>query len=753
MLYAVNTPDGGKCFTSWNETKPYISDPKIKYESFISKDEALRYLKAPETFRGIIPDVKSIECRFIKTISYNKGVVKAVYKTESGEVLCKGLALPQNKHLTYAFTGRYEKDEYGLCFVVTDHMVITFDDILSFLKSGTIKGIGKKTAVKIYNEFKDDSLDVIENEPNKLTKIEGISSKKADNINKEYKRSKNDHLFIGYLNNFGICAKYVPMIKKLLKDTYGTGSFDTFKENPYIICNIPQLSFEEADAIAKKEGVNLSTYDRFIACAMYVLRKNEKSGNTGMEVQDFGRRLLRILGEENFSKKEINKNINRLVKKGIVKVYNLKGEQFVFLSSVVVIEETTAKNILRVLNDKRNTLPYEMPFNITIDDVQEKAVRSALDNPLSIITGSPGTGKTTIIKVINQLYEYLYPKNERIFLAPTGKAARKIEEATGQKAKTAHSFLRLFEGRDDKEDVKINDALVVVDEFSMCDSLLAYHLFNAIRDNCTVVIVGDKDQLPSVGAGAVLSDMIESGIIPTVSLTHIYRQDDTSSIYLNAQKVNNGKGDFIVDNAFHMTQCNSLETAKNEMIEEYLRMVGKYGVENTMCLCPYKENTAGVKQMNKFLQHMVNNNTEYVEGNNECFRVGDPVMYLKNTKDASNGDIGVVTELSENSVNIKINNKDVKIDDFSLITLCYAMSVHKAQGSESDGVIFTLMEDHSAFLYRKIPYVAISRAKKEFSLFCQKEAIAKALNNKGEVKRITLLEYFLKYNSGQFVEV
>lgn len=383
---------------------------------------------------------------------------------------------------------------------------------------------------------------------------------------------------------------------------------------------------------------------------------------------------------------------------------------------------------------------------------------------MTVIDGGPGTGKTTDINYIQKVHKELFPDMEIIFLAPTGRAARRITESTGCNAHTIHSYLHLTrDAKIDENEVLFNDALIIVDEFSMVDIHVAYMLFHAVAKNCRMVLVGDTDQLPSIGPGSVLRDVIKSGAFPVSNLKKIYRTGKDTQIYANAKRIKDTDPELKESNDYKIFDCNSMEDVRNMMVERVVALTQKYGLGNVMCLCPYWEHTAGINDMNALLQEKFNppaSNKIEVKHKGFVFREGDYVMQIHvNTEDASNGDVGFITKIIFNEespqIYVNMNKKEIcyEKDDLDLLVHAYATSVHKSQGSEAKACVFTLMPFHRGMLYYNIPYVAVSRGKQEVDFCGSRQAMKDAILNREKGVRISALRYFLMRASGQFINM
>ena len=610
----------------WGKSAVYKSFPDNEYEA------ANKFLNsAPvainEFGHGYIPsdlkaDIVYGRYKFDRCPEQENGFSVRVYEGKNKErVTCRGFMLPDNERVLYAFSGKYIKDKkYGYQFEVEsfDECVAdTKDGIVAYLSSGVIKGIGSQKAEAIYEKFGDQTLEVIEKDPDKLLSIKGISKKKLEKIKSSYIENKGARQIVSFLLKYGISPKLSTKLYKV----FGGSALERVKENPYILCQVHGLTFLDADRVAKDLKFDMNSSARTEACMMYVLQKNEYDGeirgSTAMELQHFGNEVYSIIGSD-VSKNTINEETCSLIKAHKLRVRRMEGKQYIFSQHAFQREYDIAENIIRIRDEAKKTSidevivlkhlkALEIHYGITLDDIQKTAVVEALLNNIVVITGSPGTGKTIDTRFINECYKSLFPKNGRIFLAPTGRAARKITEATGEEAYTVHSYLHIYDEDPMPEDkIEISDSLVLIDESSMIDVNVAHALFDAIGNGCTVVIVGDIDQLPSVGPGAVLRDIIESDVIPVIRLQKIYRQDEDAEICINAKKIKEGNTDIREGKDFHFIECSRMEDIKNAMAVQYVKDVDKYGLGNVFCLCPYIEHVAGVNDMNKCLQDLIN---------------------------------------------------------------------------------------------------------------------------------------------------
>ena len=708
--------------------------------------------------------------------SKDSGFVIGKYKSkEQGQVVCVGNALPQRKGITYYFLAKKTYNQYGTRYSVESFQQKIDDTesgIVGFLSCGIFSGIGEKLAQRIYDEFQKETLTILENSPERLTEVKGISKKKSEEIAAVYRRNKTVQDLVVYLASKGFPTKCATDLVR----EYGEHAASVIKKNPYLLCKIPRITFEMVDSMAKSEGREMDNPMRFRACLHAAFLAEEMEGNTGAELGTLQNRIFSMLctpqchdfPNSNAEWERMLRNKELILKK--MEVIPGQPKVYAFQNYMVNKEEDVAQEIIRlsgkatnIENMKELIKKAEKITGIHLDAFQEAAVFHNLTNSLSIETGGPGTGKTTIIRFLHIIYGMLYPHNERIYLAPTGRAARRMSESIGEKAYTIHSYLNLgYEDRraDEDAEVEIENALVVIDESSMIGIHLAQKLFHAIKDGCCVVFSGDINQLPSVEAGRVFQDMIDSHLMPVMYLKKVHRQNEGDVIYENAKRINEGNEEVLNGNDFEFHETETPFAMKRTMADLYVERVREYGLGNVMCLCPYKEQIGGVEDMNEELQHRLNPRDTW---KTECrvhgttFRVGDPVMHIvRNTDEASNGDLGVIEDIEFNNgkkpiISVSINDTMVEYcgEKLDWLTLAYAMTVHKSQGSEADAVIFCISDMHKRMLYRSIPYVAVSRGKKRVDGVGKMAALKEAVRNKKSIFRVSLLGYFLKYHGGK----
>lgn len=712
------------------------------------------------------------------------GVSIAVYRGSSGE-LCTvtGNMLPTTRNVKYIFCGKWvENPNYGTQFKSESHDVKIGNDkdnIVAYLSSGIIKGIGKKLAKNIVDKYGLETLTIMDNDIYALSHVKGVSVKKIDKIKDSYRENRMSQECVIALGKFGISPKLAVKVYQKFKEN----ALDIIREKPYMLALISGITFPMADGIAQKTAEYERNYERFKICATYVLLNNENNafkdiigqrpaGSIGMDKDDFGKVMLTLLKFKDIDGTYILEQTIRMINDRQLVYKKTEDGCFIFLTGMYRIEEATASHIFRIASKKEDIKENldeliekaERELGITLCDEQKMAVKTAMTTNLSIIIGPPGTGKTTTIQVISKLYKWIF-KGKRVFLAPSGKAASRIRESAHETAMTVHAGASI--GTEIicdlvDEEIKIENSLVVVDEMSMLDARTAYQLFSSIDENCRVVLCGDDEQLPSVGAGAVLRDLIDSHCITVTVLSHIFRQGKDTNIYTNSMKIRHGDANLSFGEDFQLIECNETKKMENLMVEEYLRRVKEFGIENVMMITPFRDHDAGVMVLNEKVQKVYNPGSTLrreIKYGNDVYRVGDVVMQLKNDNelDIANGDIGIVQDITleddeyEMFVKFTEGEKIYTKANLDEITLAYAYTVHKSQGSEAKCVITCLHSMHSVMLKRNMFYTAVTRAKENVIIFGQKKAITDAINNEDKSKRNTSLKMHLKTKFGELM--
>ncbi len=674
--------------------------------------------------------------------------------------------------------------KYGEQFKVKHIKVLkptTSEQIVKYLASGLISGVGIVTATNMVAMYGDDTLNVIENEPLKLAKVKGISNEKAMHIALRYNDIKRLQDAVIFLQNYDVT---VNMAVKIY-DKYKNKTEELLSKNPYkLVEDIDGIGFKTADKIAMKMGIEPDSTFRMRAGVVFALTElAEKGGSTVANCNELKGEVMKLLGFGADEKTIVYEQVVAdLLIDGYIKEFVEDGESLLSLTKFYKMEKAIATKLCLLLDnwnyaniDVSNELDeYERINGITLHTEQKKAVQTAVSNGVVVITGGPGTGKTTIIKAINYVLKGLGLKT--LLLAPTGRASKRLSDATGQEAKTIHRALDInFKGKEFASAFNtlssVEEDCLIVDECSMVDTYVMYNLCNAIGPGKRLILVGDKDQLPSVGAGNVLDDLIKVGKIPVVMLSQIFRQASESNIVVNAHKINDGQmvqfdnktGDFFVMNK--ETPEQNLELILN-LVEE--RLPSFLGIDKNavQVIAPVKAGILGVENLNINLQEKLNpkepNKPETVVGE-KCFRVGDRVMQTVNNYDHEwlrgaergagvfNGDIGFVEDINTQSGETTIIFEDGRrcfysIAEIDELMLSYAITIHKSQGSEFDAVIIPINSGNPAMMTRNLLYTAVTRAKKAVVLVGPSNYIYAMIKNNYWVKRKTRLQQLLLNN-------
>ena len=673
------------------------------------------------------------------------------------QVKAVGYCLPIVGNMRFEMHGRWSKNaKHGIQFEVEtyDEVIIpTKEGIVAYLSSGQIKGIGPKMAEKIYTAFGNRSLDVLDKEPEKLLAIPGISERKLKKICDSYLANRGARDVVAFLTPYGITANRAV---RLFKE-YGEQTMDIVKNHPYQLCELAGIGFKTADKIASSMGFDALSTERVDEGILYTLTDAEGRGNLCMEKHEFIKACRKVLDTPGLTDEMIANRAARLVYECKLTPY---GDN-VFRSKMAAQEAHLANMIHRYATRSKcyryADLDAELDseeslLGVKLAPEQRNAVKTALSHGLSIITGGPGTGKTMIQKAILDIYRRNHPDREICCCAPTGRAARRMEQSTGFPASTVHRALGILAGDDgDYNSPEMLKAdLIIVDEVSMLDTYLAGYLFDAVSCSSQLVLIGDADQLPSVGPGAVLSELIASNRVPTVRLDKVFRQNAGSRIATNAKLIRHGTLNLEYGQDFQFVDSPSI-TESAEIIEKlYLDEVSKYSVDNVALLTPYRQKTeTGVNALNEKLREMINpagkDKPEAVCGKRK-FRKGDKVMQIKNHDDVNNGDIGYITDItvsgSEVTAFVDFGDGRVKEYDSSeldMLDLGYASTIHKSQGSEYKSVIINLQCAHSIMLTRPLVYTAITRGKDKVIIVGERRALCIAIKKTDTERRGTCL--------------
>lgn len=651
--------------------------------------------------------------------------------------------------------------KYGMQFHVNSYMKVLPTEtnaIESYLGSGMIKGLGPGTAAKIVAHFGDKTLDVLTQNPERLLEIPGIGEKKAETITRGWKEQIAVQEIMIFLNGCGI----TPIFAARIYRKYGLNAIETIKSDPYgLAYTIDGIGFLRADAIARKVGYDEDSPQRIQAGTLYALEEIVKDGNVYSPESVLRKTAAKLLvsGED-----KVDAAIATLVTAERVIAEERNGERNIYLPNLYVHENEAARLLLRLSRAQsffqgtmgdlnKQILIAEKRFGIALSPEQRDAVEKACRNTVSVITGSPGTGKSTISKFI---VEILKQKEGRVMLcAPTGKAAKRLEDCGGDAASTIHRLLEFAPwqgGFQRGKDNPLECDAGIVDEASMLDISLLYFLLRAVPAGAHLIIIGDANQLPSVGPGLCMRHLVESGAFPVTFLNRIYRQAEGSDIVCLAHAVNHG---IIPNENYFGGECLFIEQEDPvKAVEEVVRLAAELREQNveTMILGPMRRWDTGTDRINLLAQEALNpvpaNQSAYqVVSGYRKFRIGDPVIQLKNdySRMVFNGEQGIVAALDheERLMTVVFEGRDPVIYDFidlDKLSLAYSCTVHKAQGSEIQAVIFLCLKSHYVMLARNLFFTAVSRAKKKLIIVGTKKAMAMAVKNDHQKTRYTRLK-------------
>ena len=666
---------------------------------------------------------------------------------------------------------------YGSQFEVNSFMPITpssLEGIYVYLSSGMIHGIGEKMAKRIVDKFGVDTLDIIQNTPERLTEVEGIGMKKVKQIQESYEENRE-------LRN--IIIQLTPNYCLRIYKKYKEKAIDIINKNPYRLAeDVRGIGFKIADEIASKIGIDKYSPERIMQGIIYTLNQSLASGHTYLPKQILIEQSVKILGVE---PKFVENGIMDLAYNQKVHLENKDGQILVYLMMYYICENGVCKEIIKLsqhdikdlhINIDEEIKIVEKEENISLAKNQIEAVKEAINNGVTIITGGPGTGKTTTINTIIKIFEN---NDQKVVLcAPTGRAAKRMSETSNKEAKTIHRLLEMGFGSDSEELVFFKDEedpidadVIILDEASMVDIILMYNLLKAVKLGTRVLLVGDSDQLPSVGAGNVLKDIIDSKVIKTVRLNEIFRQARESMIVVNAHKINNGEPLFlnVKNKDFFFLRKNTNEEILNEivgLVSERLPNFYKFGkLKDIQVLTSMRKGDLGVNNLNIELQKYLNPPNKYKQEEEfakRIFRVGDKVMQIRNnytrkweTEDKSesgegiyNGDIGYIFHIDKDKKTVyvlfdKIKLSAYKYDELDELDHSFCTTIHKSQGSEFPVVVIPIVWAPPMLLSRNLLYTAVTRAKKLVVLVGDVRYLEQMIKNNRINDRYSNLSYKL----------
>lgn len=648
--------------------------------------------------------------------------------------------------------------------------------LIKYFSSQHFKGIGKKTAEKIIHLYGDDPIDNILEDPGKLESISGLSKANRENLVSKLRLNYGAEQILAKLAEYGLNNKIAVQIFERYKEE----SLTVITENPYqLVEDIQGIGFKMADKLAEQVGINSDAPQRFRAALVHTLLETSiDKGDTYIEAKELLEKSLFILEEVRqveLDPSQIAQELTQLISEN--KVQNIGTK--IFDNTLFYAESGIHKHLTRILDrplekaissqDIQTEIKHiQAEFNINYDKAQKNAIQKAIQSKVFLLTGGPGTGKTTVINGIIKAYANLHQidlqKSDRpiILAAPTGRAARRMNELTGLPSATIHRHLGL---NGDSECQALDDFLdcdlIIIDEFSMVDTWLANQLFSAIASNTQIVIVGDSDQLPSVGPGQVLADLLKINRLPQVSLTKIFRQSEDSTIVTLANQIRQGRlpTDFTAKKA-DRSYFEAQSTHIPQMIQKIVSSALKSGIDaqEIQILAPMYRGQAGITHLNKLMQDLLNplNNQLEFQFNDLHFRKGDKVLHLINDAQINvfNGDIGYITDLipakytesKQDEMILDFDGTEINYprNEWLKITLAYAMSIHKSQGSEFKVVILPVTRQSGRLLQRNLIYTAITRSKSKLVMLGEIAAFDNAIKNEGTKRKTYLIERFKK---------
>lgn len=692
------------------------------------------------------------------------GFMIAVFQPEkqNDRITIKGTIFNVSENDTLMIRGDWvNHPKYGRQVMVKEFMPVLPSSLLGierYLSSGLFKHIGDKTAQAIVEEFGLDTFAVIDETPEKLLKVEKVNQKKLDSLLKTWETYKGERDVRSFLNELGIT---MALANRILREV-GLSAQSIIQTNPYELTRIEGIGFQTADNIARKIGFDMNSVERACAAVLYTLDQSVHNGHTCLPADFLQEQTVKQLG---IDEELVRKGRQLLLEDKLLKarLIDLGGTEmeFVCRNRQYYQEKYIAENLHRILTGHaehqfddpgKKIRKVERKLEIELDEQQRKAVTMALTEKVLIITGGPGTGKTTIVRFILAMMRGFI--SEIALCAPTGRAAKRLEETTGHHALTLHRLLEYnMEGFNRNHNNPLDSDLIIVDECSMIDTSLMHAMLRAVQSEARLVLVGDADQLPSVGPGNVLLNLIESQQIPVVKLETIFRQSQGSEIVINAHKVRRGQ----LPNLKRVTDPESTdfffvnEIDPDRMVDKIVTMVRdripqRFNFNpktDIQVLTPMHRGPVGSVRLNTSLQAALNPNREGVKRKDFIYSVGDKVMQQVNNydHDVFNGDIGIVVSCSPktNELEVKFDHHQVQYTEKELdqLTLAYAISIHKSQGSEYPAVVVVASTQHYIMLQRNLLYTAITRGKRLVVVVGMEKAVQLAVENSSPTLRYT----------------
>ena len=681
-----------------------------------------------------------------------------------------GYDLPRTDAIKMELDGSWVNGKHGPQFQVDGWRELvppTIEGILGYLSSGLLKGIGPKTAGEIVQRFGTDSLNVIEHQPEKLLEIKGITEDKLEEIKTGYAESKAVRDLMTVLAPF----KLTPKTAMKIYDHFGPDGAALLRKSFYQLCQIPGFGFKKVDAIVVKSGGDLHDPMRVRGALFYVLEKSRtEGGHLYLEAEKLLGEALTLLNEkipqldQRLQRPQLERELRAMVETNVV--VSKRGS--IYLPHVFAQESETARKVAELVLERPEPVDLRPVMErikgrlgITLSPMQYRAVEMAFCHSLSIITGGPGTGKSTILKAVIEAYREMYPEDTIALGAPTGKASRRMAETTGMdSAATLHSLLGLH-GEDAgwQEKRPLNADFLIVDEASMVDMWLAHQMFMRLKKGAKLLIVGDADQLESVGPGSVFRELIQCGLVPVTVLDQIFRQAEDSRIAYNAKFIKEGTPELYYGQDFAFVTAEDQAQTAGLIRRIYRKALKTASIEQVQILSPFRERgEASANSLNAAIQAEINppdiTKPELSNGG-RMFRLWDRVMQTKNDYDVTlydedggqvgagvfNGEVGIVSGVQPGTLTVCFDGRyaDYPLESLGELELAYATTIHKSQGSEYDTVIIPMLPSHKILLSRNLFYTAVTRAKRRVALVGMKRALYMAVRKDSTGKRNTLL--------------
>jgi len=717
---------------------------------------------------------------FVEHIVYrneeNGYTVLNLASNEEDEVTCVGVFQMISEGESLELTGEYTvHPSYGPQFKVQQYSIKAPENIASierYLGSGAIKGVGAALAARIVRKFKEDTFRIIEEEPERLAEIKGISERKAQEIAQQTEEKRELRQAMIFLQNYGISLSLAVKIYQ----TYQLDMYRIIQENPYRMAeDVTGVGFKIADEIAHRVGIHLDSDFRIRSGIMYVLQQASLEGHTYLPEELLTRRACELLGvdasgvEKHYMDMAIDRKLILKQSEAEVQIY-ASTFYYMELNVAVMLRELNVKYDFSETAVEQRIRKIEQLSELELDEMQRTAVKEAVRSGLLVITGGPGTGKTT---TINTIIQYFESEGMDIALAaPTGRAAKRMSETTGYEAKTIHRLLELSGGMDEHAGFERNEQnpletdVIIIDEMSMVDITLMHNLLKAVVAGTRLILVGDVNQLPSVGPGCVLKDIIDSHACNVVRLNRIFRQASESDIIVNAHKINRGEP-VSLDNKsrdfFFLKRydANVIISICIQLIRQKLPKYVNASPFDIQVLTPMRKGLLGVERLNTILQQYLNppdGKKAEREHGQTIFRVGDKVMQIKNNYQAEweirsrynipiekglgvfNGDMGIVREINSFSETLTVEYEERRMVEYPFkeldqLDLAYAITIHKSQGSEYPAVIIPLLTGPRMLMNRNLLYTAVTRARKCVTLVGDEKAFYNMEANVNEQKR------------------